>query len=76
MAGTSEDVTVRMKKNVLSLFGPIKQMSDERIAKVIYYGYVSGKSDRGRPQLTFENPVSKILGGRSRKKHEASGGHV
>ena len=31
---------------------------------------MSGKSDRGRPRLTFENSVSKILIGRSRKKHE------
>ena len=35
MAGTSEDVTVRMKKNVLSWFG-----SDERMAKKIYDGKV------------------------------------
>ena len=33
MAGISEDVTVRMKKNVLSLFGHVERMSDERMAK-------------------------------------------
>ena len=33
MAGTSEDVPVRMKKNVLSWFGHVEQMSDGRMAK-------------------------------------------
>ena len=37
-------------------------MSDERMAKKIYDGKESGKRDRGRPQLTVENTVSKILG--------------
>ena len=31
MASTSEDVTVRMKNNVLRSFGHIEQMSDERM---------------------------------------------
>ena len=31
---------------------------------------MSGKRNRERPGLTFENTVSKILEGRSRKKHE------
>ena len=31
----SEDVTVRMKKNVLSWFGHVERMSDERMAKKI-----------------------------------------
>ena len=57
MAGTSEDVTVRMKKNVLSWFGHVERMRDGRIAKKIYDGKVSGKRDRGRPRLTFENTV-------------------
>ena len=61
MAGTSEDVTVRMKKNVLSWFGHVEQMSDERMAKKIYDGKVSGKRGRVRPRLTFENTVLKIL---------------
>ena len=38
MAGTGEDVTVRMKKNVLSWFGHVERMGDERIAKMIYDG--------------------------------------
>ena len=49
MAGTSEDVTVRMKKNVLSWFGHVKRMSDERMAKKIYDGKVSGKRGRDLP---------------------------
>ena len=60
MVGISEDVTVRMK-NVLSWFGHVERMSDERMAKKIYNGKVSGKRGRGRPRLTFENTVSKIL---------------
>ena len=36
-------------------------MSDERMAKKIYDGKVSGKGDRGRTRLTFEHTVSKIL---------------
>ena len=59
MAGTSEDVTVRMKKNVLSWFGHVERMSDERMAKKIYDGKVT--RGRRRPRLTFENTVSKIL---------------
>ena len=47
MAGTSEDVTVRMKKNVLSWFGHVERMSDERTAKKIYDEKVSGKRGRG-----------------------------
>ena len=50
-----------MKKIVLSWFGHVERMSDERMAKKIYDGKVSGKSGRGRPRLTFENTVSKIL---------------
>ena len=61
MAGSSEDVTVRMKKNVLSWLLHVERMSDERMAKKIYDGKVSGKRGRGRPRLTFENTVSKIL---------------
>ena len=48
MAGTSEDVTVRMKKKVLSWFVHVQRMSDERMAKKIYGGKVSGKRGRGR----------------------------
>ena len=40
MAGTSEDVTVRMKKNVLTWFGHVERMSDARMAKKIYDGRV------------------------------------
>ena len=56
MAGTSEAVTMRMKKNVLSWFGHVERMSDERMAKKIYEGKVGGEIDRGRPRLTFEKP--------------------
>ena len=69
MAGTSEAVTMRMKKNVLSWFGHVERMSDERMAKKIYDGKVSGKRGRRRSRLTFENSI-KDTGGRSRKKHE------
>ena len=47
MTGTSEDVMVRMKKNVLSWFGHVERMSNERMAKKIYDGKVSGKRGRG-----------------------------
>ena len=63
MLGICEDVTVRVKKNVLSWFGHVELMSEEKIAKNIIYTKVSGKRDRGRPRLTFENTVSKILEG-------------
>ena len=42
---------MRTKKNVLSYEG----MSDERMAKKIYDGKMSGKRDKGRPRFTFEN---------------------
>ena len=35
MAGTSKDVTIKMKKNVLSLFEHVERMGDERMAKKI-----------------------------------------
>ena len=57
----SEDVTVRMRMNVLSWFRHVERMSDERMAKKIYDGKVSVKRGRGRPRLTFENTVSKVL---------------
>ena len=70
MAGTSEDITVRMKKNVLNWFGHVERMSDERMAKKIYDGKVSGKRGRRRSRSrTFVNSI-KYTGGRSRKKHE------
>ena len=47
MAGTSEDITVRIKKNVLSWFRHIERMSDEGMAKKIYDGKVSGTKGRG-----------------------------
>ena len=59
--GTTSDVTVIMKKNVLSWFGHVKRMSGEKMAKKIYDGKMSGKRDRGRLRLTFANTISKIL---------------
>ena len=53
---------MRMKKNVLSWFGHVERMSDDRMAKNIYDGKVSGKRDRERRLLIFENTVLKILG--------------
>ena len=50
MAVTSEDVMVRMKKNVLSCFGHVERMSDENMAKKIYDGKVTGNRGRGRPK--------------------------
>ena len=67
MAGTGEDVTVRIKENVLSWFGHVERMSDERMAKKIYEGKVSGNRDKGRPRLTFENILVLQKQG---KKHE------
>ena len=69
MAGTSEDVSVRMKTNVLIWFGHVERMSDERMAKNTYNGKVSGRRGRGTPRLTFENTGSK-LEERHVKKHE------
>ena len=61
---------MRMKKNLFSWFGHVERMNDERMAKKIYDGKVRGKRGRGRPRLTFENTISKILGGSLRKTHE------
>ena len=61
MAGTSEDVTVRMKKNVLSCFGHVARMNDKRMAKMIYDGKVSGKRGRKRLRLTFDLDQVKVL---------------
>ena len=51
-------------------------MSDEKMAKKIYDGKVSDIRSRGRPRLTFENTVSKILGEGHVKSMRAPGGHV
>ena len=56
MPGASKDITMRMKKDVLSWFGHIERMNDERMAKKIHDGKMSGKRDRGKPP-----PLSKIL---------------
>ena len=61
MADTSEDVTVRMKKNALSWFGHVERMSDERMAINIYDGKVSGKGGKGKPRFIFENTVSLVI---------------
>ena len=61
MSGTSEDVTVKIKKNLLSWFGHIERICDVKMAKKIYDGKVSDKRGRGKPWLTFENIVLKIL---------------
>ena len=52
---------VRMKKNVLSWFGHIERTGGERMAKKVHDGKGSGKRDKGRPPLPFENTISKIL---------------
>ena len=39
---TSEDVTVRMKKDVLTWFVHVERMSDERMARFMMDGKVSG----------------------------------
>ena len=59
MAGTSEAVTVRIKY-VLSWFWHVERMKAERMAR-IFMMEVSGERGRGRPWLTFEDTVSKIL---------------
>ena len=46
------------------------------MAKKIYHGTVSGKRGRGRPRLTFENTVSKILEEGHVKSIRTPGGHV
>ena len=74
MAGTSEDVTVRMKKNVLSWFGHVERMRNN--GKKDVNRKVSGKRGRGRPRLTFENTVSKILEEGQVKSLRTPGGHV
>ena len=57
MAGTSKNVIVKMKKDVLSWFAHVEGMSDERMGKTIYDGKVSGKRHRRKPHLTFENTL-------------------
>ena len=54
----------------------VKRISDERMAKKIYNGKLSGKRGRGRPRLTFEYTVSKILEEGHVKSMRTPGGHV
>ena len=61
---------MRMKKNVLSWFGHVERMSDERMAKKIYDGKASGKRGRGRTAVDLRKHIIKDTGGRSCKKHE------
>ena len=55
-----QEVTVRVKKNVLNWLGHAKRMNDERMTKNMYDRKVSSKRSK-EPWLTFENTVSKIL---------------
>lgn len=55
--GSSEDITVRIKKNGLKRFGHVERMTDERIVKMIYEAIVIGQRGKKRPQLTFKNTV-------------------
>ena len=43
----AENVTVRIKKNVLSWFGHVERMCDERMAKKIYSGKVGVREVEG-----------------------------
>ena len=52
-------VLVRMKNNVLSWFGHVGRMRDDRIAEKIYNGKVSSKRGRGETSVNVENTVSK-----------------
>ena len=67
---------MRIKKNVLSWIGHVERMSDERMAKKIYYGKVSGMRGRRRSRLTCENTVSKILEEDHVKSMRTPGGHA
>ena len=71
MPCTSKDITVRMKRNVLSWFGHAERIIDAKMAKKVYDRKVSGKSGRARPRLTFENTISKILKEGRVKTYEA-----
>lgn len=58
------DVTLRMKKKVIKLFRHIDRVSGKRIAirsDQIYGARVTGKRNRGKLQLTFEDTVLMIL---------------
>ena len=43
MAGTSEDFTVRMKKNMHSWFGHVERIGDERMPKMFMMGNEQAK---------------------------------
>ena len=59
-----------MKKNVLAWLGHVERMSDERMAKEIYDGKVSGSRGTVETSVDLRKHSIKDTGGRSRKKHE------
>ena len=58
---------------MLNWFGHVERNSDERIAKKMYYGKVSGKRDRFFSSVHPRKHSIKDNGGRSRKKYEEEG---
>ncbi|CAK1601092.1 unnamed protein product [Parnassius mnemosyne] len=61
MAGLKDDLITKIDKGVLRWFGHVERMSEDRMVKKIYSAKVNIKRCRGRPRLTFEDHVSKLL---------------
>ena len=61
MFPTNKFLSLQISYISISASFALEQMSDEKMAKKIYDGKVSGKRLRVPPRLTFKNTVSKIL---------------
>ncbi|CAK1596166.1 unnamed protein product [Parnassius mnemosyne] len=61
MAGLKDDLITKIDKGVLRWFEHVERMSEDQMVKKIYSAKVNIKRCRGRPRLTFEDHVSKLL---------------
>ncbi|CAG4954309.1 unnamed protein product [Parnassius apollo] len=61
MAGLKDDLITKIDRGVLQWFGHVERRSEDRMVKKIYRAKVNIKRCRGRPRLTFEDHVSKLL---------------
>ena len=50
-----------MHKGMLRWFGHVERMADERLTKKIYNAKACERRSRGRPRLTYEDQIKRVL---------------
>ena len=52
---------IKMHKGMLRWFGHVERMEDERLTKKIYNAKACERRSRGRPRLTYEDQIKRVL---------------